>query len=385
MGIIRLGCSGWDYRDWVGTFYERDEPSKLRAYTSLFNTAEINSTFYSYPKPGLVLGWAAHTPDDFVFSVKLNRLVTHDKRLDLAAGVEEDVHRFCQLMEPLKRSGKLACILIQLPPGLKYSHSLIEGFLAVLPPEYPFALEFRNRTWLTDDAFRLFEQYTITPVMTDGPALPKTMMSSSTTSYIRWHGRGNKIWYNYHYSRMELEPWVKIIRELADDVHVLGYFNNHYHGYAPENCLDVLEMLGVATPQQREARQRLKTGGYVAPVRNTTLSEFFEQETAHGSVEEQLLKFTDEGRLGRGREIRDITILKDEPGLLVADVDGYSVFVDYGGCCILHDCQDWRRGISRQRVCKHVAALLLAMPPEKCILLLEMMTGQKWDFRPYTG
>ena len=68
-----------------------------------------------------MLGWAAHTPDDFLFSVKLNRQVTHEKRLDIAAGVEADVQVFCELMGPLKKAGKLACILIQLPPGLKLS------------------------------------------------------------------------------------------------------------------------------------------------------------------------------------------------------------------------------------------------------------------------
>ncbi len=128
MGTIRLGCSGWDYRDWVGSLYERDETSKLKAYTSVFNTAEINSTFYSYPRPGLVLGWASHTPDDFLFSVKLNRTITHEKRLDTAAGVEDDVQRFCDLLQPLGKAGKLACILIQIPPSLKYSHTLVEGF-----------------------------------------------------------------------------------------------------------------------------------------------------------------------------------------------------------------------------------------------------------------
>ncbi|MDF1557735.1 MAG: DUF72 domain-containing protein [ANME-2 cluster archaeon] len=385
MGTIRLGCSGWDYRDWVGTLYKRDEPSKLKAYTSVFNTAEINSTFYSYPKPGLVLGWMAHTPDDFVFSVKLNRLVTHDKRLDVAAGVEDDVHRFCQLMEPLKNSGKLACILIQLPPGLKFSHSLVEGFLAMLPLEYPFALEFRNRTWLTDDASNLLEQYNIAPVMTDGPALPKTMMSSPTTAYIRWHGRGGKTWYNYHYSHRELEPWVGTIRELADDVNVLGYFNNHYHGHAPENCLDVLEMLGVATPKQELMSQHLKTGQVRPEARNTTLSEFAAIEVTTGEIEKMLLEFTDTGRLERARQIKDVEVLKEEPDLLVAYVGGYSLYVDYNGRFILHDCQDWRRGRGLQRLCKHAVALILSMPPEKSRLLLGLIRDQGWDLRPYTG
>ncbi|MBE0524457.1 MAG: DUF72 domain-containing protein [Methanosarcinales archaeon] len=384
MGSIRLGCSGWDYKDWVGTLYVRDE-SKLKAYTSIFNTAEINSTFYSYPKPGLVLGWAAHTPDDFLFSVKLNRQVTHEKRLDIAAGVEDDVRGFCELMRPLKGSGRLACILIQLPPGLKFSCNLVESFLAVLPHDYHFALEYRNRTWLTDDVIRLFERYNITPVMTDGPALPKQEMSSEDMAYIRWHGRGGRVWYNYRYSQQELETWVGAIRELSEQVQVLGYFNNHYHGHAPENCLDVLEMLGIATPKQQLMRQHLQAGQARPAARDTTLAEFAYLAVSSNEIKETLLEFTDIGRLERGRAVKDIDMLQDEPELIVADVSGYSIYVDYAGKFILHDCQDWRRGISQQRMCKHVAALILSLPPEKSQALLGLIKEQGWDFRPYTG
>ncbi len=385
MGTIRLGCSGWDYRDWVGSLYERDETSKLKAYTSVFNTAEINSTFYSYPKPGLVLGWAAHTPDDFLFSVKLNRIITHEKRLDTAAGVEEDVQRFCELFKPLVKAGKLACILIQIPPSLKYSHVVVEGFLAVLPDDIPFALEFRNRTWLTDDASRLLGDYNIAPVMTDGPALPKQEMASQDMAYIRWHGRGGRVWYNYRYSKRELEPWAGTIRKLSEDVNVLGYFNNHYHGYAPENCLDVLEMLGITTHRQELMHKQLRTGPARPSARATTLAEFADLEVTADEIENMLLGFTDAGRLERARQIKDVEILKEEPDLLAADVGGYSVYVDYNGRFILHDCQDWQRGTARQRICKHVAALLLSLPNEKSRLLLDLINAQKWDFRPYTG
>jgi uncharacterized protein YecE (DUF72 family) len=385
MGTIRLGCSGWDYRDWVGSLYERDDMSKLKAYTSVFNTAEINSTFYSYPKPGLVLGWASHTPDDFLFSVKLNRIITHEKRLDTAAGVEDDVQRFCELLKSLEKSGKLACILIQIPPALKYSHTVVEGFLAILPEGIPFALEYRNRTWLTDDAFRLLRDYNIAPVMTDGPALPKQELASPDIAYIRWHGRGSKVWYNYRYSKRELEPWVRTIRKLSDEVDVLGYFNNHYHGYAPENCLDLLEMLGITTPGQELMHEQLRTGQARPAARATTLAEFADLEITTDEIEKMLLEFTDAGRLGRARQIKDVEILKEEPELLAADVGGYSIYLDYNGCFILHDCQDWRRGTAMRRICKHVAALLLSLPPEKSRVLLDLIKVQKWDFRPYTG
>jgi len=382
MASIRLRCSGWDYKDWVGTLYERDE-SKLKAYTSIFNTAEINSTFYSYPKPGLVLGWAAHTPEDFVFSVKLNRQVTHEKRLDIAAGVEDDVQVFCELMGPLKESGKLACILIQLPPGLKFSYDFVESFLAVLPPKYHFALEYRNKTWLSDDVNRLLEHYNVTPVMTDGPALPKQDMASKDMAYIRWHGRGSRVWYNYRYSQQELESWVGTIRELSEEVQVLGYFNNHYHGHAPENCLDVLEMLGIATPKQQLMRQHLQADKARPAARDTTLTEFACLTVSSNDIEETLLEFSDKGRLERGLAVKDIVMLQDEPDLIVADVSGYSIYVDYAGKFILHDCQDWRRG--QQRMCKHVVALILSLPPERSQVLLGLIKEQGWDFRPYTG
>lgn len=111
MSTIHLGCSGWDYRDWADVFYKNTDESKLKAYSRIFNTAEINSTFYSYPAPGIVFGWAKHTPQDFKFAVKLNRLITHEKMLDLSKGVEDDVRRFCELMKPLQETEKLACIL----------------------------------------------------------------------------------------------------------------------------------------------------------------------------------------------------------------------------------------------------------------------------------
>ena len=146
MGTIRLGCSGWDYRDWADVFYKDKDESKLRAYSKIFvNTAGINSTFYSYPQPGIVFGWTKYTQQDFKFSVKLNRIITHEKMLVLSKGVEDDLKRFCELMKPLQGSGKLACILIQLPPQLKFRKDRIEAFLKILPSDLRFALEYRTK------------------------------------------------------------------------------------------------------------------------------------------------------------------------------------------------------------------------------------------------
>ncbi len=164
MGVIRLGCSGWDYRDWADVFYKTTEESKLNAYSRIFNTAEINSTFYSYPSQGIVYGWSKYTPPDFKFAVKLNRLITHEKRLDMSKGVGDDLNRFTDLMRPLQDAGKLACILIQLPPGMKFRKDRVEAFLKILPPDSRFALEYRNDTWLTDEAHELLSDYNVAAV-----------------------------------------------------------------------------------------------------------------------------------------------------------------------------------------------------------------------------
>ncbi|MFZ3167702.1 MAG: DUF72 domain-containing protein [Candidatus Methanoperedens sp.] len=197
MGVIRLGCSGWDYRDWAGVFYKDKEESKLRAYSRIFNTAEINSTFYSYPQPGIVFGWAKYTPQDFKFAVKLNRLITHEKMLGISKGVEDGLKRFCELMKPLQESGKLACILIQLPPGMKFRKDRIEEFLKILPCDTRFALEYRNEAWLTEQAHDLLRDYNVAAVAVDEPLLPPDIRLTSDIAYVRWHGRGEKMWYNY--------------------------------------------------------------------------------------------------------------------------------------------------------------------------------------------
>ena len=91
MARFRFGCSGWDYQEWIGPFYRNASESKLRAYARVFDTAEINSTFYRAPSPGMVQGWGRFTPDDFVFAAKVPQTVTHDRLLDVAAGADKEL------------------------------------------------------------------------------------------------------------------------------------------------------------------------------------------------------------------------------------------------------------------------------------------------------
>jgi uncharacterized protein YecE (DUF72 family) len=386
MGAIRLGCSGWDYRDWVDVFYKSKIESKLHAYSRIFKTAEINSTFYNYPAPGIVFGWAKYTSPDFKFSVKLNRLITHEKLLEISKGVEDDLKRFCEILKPLHEAGKLSCILIQLPPGMKYRKHKVETFLKILPSDLRFALEYRNTTWLEDEAHGLLSEYNVAAVIVDEPSFPQEIELTSDIAYIRWHGKGEKIWYNYRYSTAELSEWAPKIKEMSRNADVYGYFNNHYHGYAPENCLEVLEMLGIATPEQRSAKLGISDywrGRSMKKAMTKTLSDFIGHEKE--DVMALLSGFMEVSRFEKAKEIKDIEIAESTGDKILVDVRGYSIYIDIDKRFILHDCYDWKRTMKERRFCKHVGALMLALPEDLAIKILESVKSQRWEFSQFTG
>jgi len=150
MSEVLLGTCGWSYAEWEGTFCPQRQ-GKLKQYASIFPTAEIDSTFYRLPEPGTVLGWAMQTPPDFKFSAKLPRTITHKKALDLERGIATDVNQFLENMKPLTDVGKLACVLVQLPPFLRFNAERLESFLSILPEKPSLAVEFRHSSWLNSE------------------------------------------------------------------------------------------------------------------------------------------------------------------------------------------------------------------------------------------
>jgi uncharacterized protein YecE (DUF72 family) len=256
LGEIRLGTSGWSYKEWEGPFYPKGEKKKLTYYSKYFNTVEIDSTFYGYPSAGMILGATKNTPPDFVFSAKLPKLITHEKTLDVEKGVKEDLFRFLHLMKPLIEDAKLGPLLIQLPPSFTYSGGFrkLEGFLGVLPTDVLFAAEFRNKSWLGKaDAVDLLRKHNVAITTVDEPLLPADTTTTADFAFVRWHGRGERPWYNYRYKQDELEGWTKKVEAVATKTKkVYGYFNNHFKGYAVENSLQMMELLGTENAAQRK-------------------------------------------------------------------------------------------------------------------------------------
>ena len=262
MSNIFLGTCGWSYKEWEGVFYQkRSTESKLRSYSRVFKTAEIDSTFYRNPSRGAVMGWLKYSPSDFVFTAKLPKTITHDNMLGLKKEVKADLEVFLDLMRPLQLGGKLACLLIQLPPKYSYNPRNLEAFFRMLDPTFRYAVEFRNITWVlpATETFELLKQYGVAYTIVDEPLLPSEVHLTADFAYFRWHGRGEDIWFDYLYSEEELQPWIPKVQEAAKNVKkVYGYFNNHYHGYAPENCLYMLEKLGLLSEAQKKAKVKSK-------------------------------------------------------------------------------------------------------------------------------
>ena len=391
MGALRFGTSGWDYEEWLGVFYRSSTESKLAAYARVFNTAEINSSFYRPPTKGMVFGWLRYSPDDFVFTAKVPQTVTHDRRLDVAKRAEEELRAFCEIMDPLNDAGKLGPLLLQLPPSLRFDPLGVKAFFETLPHRYKWAIEFRHRSWLVPEAYDLLRDHGVAYTIVDEPLLPPDVHLTAPFAYIRWHGHGKDPWYDYRYTEAEVREWAPKVQQIAEASDpVYGFFNNHYHGYAPENCLQILEMLGAITSTQRDMKSHIEdfregitrvAGG---KVRTTTLDSFGEAtaSAADPEVSEALQTFLDRGRLDRAKRIPDSDLeLQVERDEIRGQIKGYRIMIDFGARQILHDCEDWSSQATRRKFCKHLAKIFLAMTPADSLEKLDQIRVDRSSWR----
>ncbi len=394
MGALRFGTSGWSYEEWLGVFYETASESKLAAYAKVFNTAEIDSSFYRAPAKGMVLGWLRYTPEDFVFAAKVPQTVTHDRRLDVGKKADEDVRAFCELMDPLNDAGKVGALLLQLPPSLRFDPKVVRAFFETLPHRYRWAIEFRHKSWMVPEAYDLLREHRVAYTIVDEPLLPPEVHLTAPFAYIRWHGRGKDPWYDYHYSKDELTEWIPKVEKIAEAADpVYGFFNNHYHGYAPENALQVLEMLGAITPPQqemmkhiedfREGITRVAGGKYQAMTLDAFAGDTPAVPPMNTEIADSLRAFVDKGRLERAARIPDSDVeISDEGEEVRARVKDYKVIVDFARKTILHDCEDWSSRLVKREFCKHVGKVFLRMESGRAVERLDRIRGERklWRF-----
>jgi uncharacterized protein YecE (DUF72 family) len=234
MGRVRVGCSGWNYADWRERIYPKGlPPSKwLAHYATLFDTVEVNNTFYRLPRVEAVARWVEQSPPGFVFAVKASRYLTHVKRLrELGEGVD----RFYAHIEPLARSPKMGPVLWQLPRTFKRDDERLAGALEALPSGR-HCFEFRHESWFVDETYELLRRHGAALVIGDHPLRPfQTHEITADWTFIRFHYgyRGR----NGNYSERELEEWAARIEDWRRRVDVFAYLNNDWRGYAVYNGL----------------------------------------------------------------------------------------------------------------------------------------------------
>lgn len=384
MSEILLGTSGWSYAEWEDILYSKRQ-GKLKQYSSIFPTVEINSTFYSFPKDEIVFGWVRHTPPDFTFSAKLPQIITHKKIIDASKGVEVDINKFIEVMKPLIETKKLDCILVQLPPFLKFNADRLESFLSLLPDSVKFAVEFRHLSWLKNDVFKLLEKYETTYTIVDEPLLPPEVHVTSNLAYFRLHGRGNKPWFNYKYSEEELKGIVSKIKKVAGKTdRVLGYFNNHFHAYAPENCLQTMQMLGAPPPHGPTALRKIIFRRKEGMEKVTGTLDSWTGPIVDDTVENFMVDLTEKEIIHEAKFIpdTDFSLREDSKRSLAAYLGDTTVEINLDERKIIHYCPIWTKTSLKKKFCSHIVKFMLSIDDKRSKEILTLINSsiEKWDF-----
>jgi uncharacterized protein YecE (DUF72 family) len=238
MAELRVGTSGWVYREWRGPFYS---PKLAQArwfehYATVFDTAEINATFYRLPTQATVARWREASPEGFVFAWKASRFITHMKRLkDVEAAIE-------RVYAPMLALGaKLGPALFQLPPQMSCDLPRLTAFLDLLPADRRHVVEFRHPSWYAEPVFEALAARGAALCISDHHHAPAPWVATAPFVYVRGHGPGGR--YRDAYSDGELDRWAERIGAWrAEGRDVFAYFDNDIGCAAPGDAVRLLKL-----------------------------------------------------------------------------------------------------------------------------------------------
>lgn len=237
MGKYFIGTSGWQYWHWKKVFYPENLSSKdfFDYYIKYFDTTEINASFYRDIRETTFLKWYQNSPKNFIYSVKLNRVVTHFKRLKVD---RKTLDNYINKISLLKE--KLGVILIQLPPGLKFDVVLLEDFIGMLDKNFRYAIEVRNQSFICNSFFEILSKNNIAFCIADSAGrYPYHEVITADFVYIRLHGHERL--YASSYSDKELVNYARKIKNWNKKTFV--YFDNDFSGFAVLNALTLKKLL----------------------------------------------------------------------------------------------------------------------------------------------
>jgi uncharacterized protein YecE (DUF72 family) len=245
-GALYLGTQGFAFDDWVGPFYPSGTPKAafLETYAGQFSTVEIDSTFYAVPRASVVEGWRRRTPEGFRFAAKFPKSITHEMKLK---GALPEAQRFVETMQSL--GDKLGVLTLQFAYDFgPESFGELDAFLSALPGGPRYAVEVRNRKWLTPDLGEMLSTHGVALVLQDLFYMPRMDWTTADFTVIRWLGRRSDI---SKFDRLqidrtkELSTWAHRANQfLKEGLDLYGYFNNHFAGHSPGSVRQFLEILG---------------------------------------------------------------------------------------------------------------------------------------------
>jgi uncharacterized protein YecE (DUF72 family) len=237
-----IGTSGWSYPHWDGILYPPGTApaARLDLYARKFSTAELNASFYRWPRDTTFTGWAQRLPEGFQLSVKASRGLTHAKRL---YAPEAWLERMTTAWHNL--GDRRGVVLVQLAPTHERDDARLEYFLQRVPPCMRISVEFRHPSWLDDGVFELLERHGAAYCVMSGAGLPCVLRATAPFVYLRLHGPDQDHLYAGSYSEADLSWWAARIREWnAAGRDVYAYFNNDGHGYAVRNADRLRRLIG---------------------------------------------------------------------------------------------------------------------------------------------
>ncbi len=252
---IRIGCSGFSYKDWKGTFYPSNIPERemIIYYSRYFDVVELNYSFYSMPHPHTAKSFLERVPR-MRFSVKANRVFTHDRSY-----TDREVSLFIKAIEPYVEANKLVAVLFQFPQSFHFSEDNVE-YLRRLSKSFEGidrVVEFRSRSFGRRDFLESLQELGFSLVNTDAPRIKGILvgpwLSVGDINYVRLHGRNSNRWfehekayerYDYLYSEEELGEIKRRVEKIRGGKETYVFFNNHYRGKGALNALQLKEMFG---------------------------------------------------------------------------------------------------------------------------------------------
>lgn len=256
---IKVGCTGWSYEGWIGTFYPKTVKNTefLKHYSSVFDITEINSTFYRIPTQGMSKKWFNDTPNNFRFTAKLPKLITHDGRLKPSSYLDQ----FLQSIKPLEN--KMAILVIQLPPSLSFEEAKpqLEKMVSHLPKNYKYAVEGRHQTWFTDESYEFLLEKNLCLVWNEVEGIQNPAPITSDFVYLRLIGDrsiSEKEFGKIIIDRTDLiKKWAERLDKIKNKVSfAIAMANNHFEGFAPITANKLRSELGMGQLSFTDSKQK---------------------------------------------------------------------------------------------------------------------------------